>query len=143
MERALRIPGLLHGRCSMVSGMAGAAIFRPLNDMMGDPNLDDYRTAATAANGARSSLEAVETVRVLERQADNVVAEARAVLGAMPRAVDQAILGALRGAFADGAPIHLAWEETADAGAAITCDISVENGRVRIVVRSADGTNYL
>ena len=92
--------------------MPAAVIAAPLTAMMSDPTSQDYQDAVNAVNAAANVQDAVVRSGVLGAHAA-VVAETRAVLSALPQAIDQAIMVALRSAMARSLPVRVTWIEDA------------------------------
>ena len=121
--------------------MAAALILSPLNRLLGSPDAQDYGLARAAAGGAGSVREAVEAVGVLDQLPEDVRADARAELDALPPDVDRQILESLRGAFDRGSPIELTWSEVG-AGTPISHNMTEAAGRVRIEIVAPDGRHF-
>jgi hypothetical protein len=125
--------------------MAAVVILRELSDMLADPEGEAYANAQAAVEAADTVRDAVEAVGILEERTDEIVPEARAVLDAIPAAVDEAIIAALESAFERGVPVVLDWFE----GERGTVEVHVSeerhrNGvRVRIVIVAPDGRTFL
>jgi len=105
---------LLHAkwRLTIVRFMPAAVIAAPLTAMMSDPTSQDYQTAVNAVNAAANVHDAVVRSGVLGPHPD-VVTETRAVLSALPPAIDQAIMVALKSAMARSLPVRVTWIEDA------------------------------
>jgi hypothetical protein len=93
--------------------MPAAVIVAPLNQMLSDPTAQAYRDAAAVVRGAGSVQDAVRAVGVLRGFEAAVATEAEAVLGALPPAIDRAIMTALGSALDRGIPVTLTWIEDA------------------------------
>lgn len=120
--------------------MIGIAFTKVLNDALGDPTSTDYERAQQSSAQAERIIDSVEDLGILNRlDSPSEIAEARAVLGAIPPAVDRAILGALRSAFERQAPVRVAWVQ----GEGIEVQISEQSlddvVGVHIVFRSPPG----
>jgi hypothetical protein len=84
-----------------------------LNDILRDASRDEYANAQSVVEAADTVREAVESAGVLERlSSDRGRVEARAVLAAIPPAVDEAIIAALENAFERRLPVEVSWLET-------------------------------
>ncbi len=114
--------------------MAMAVILGPVNGMLADASSSDYATVQAAVAAAGTVTGAVEALGVLETQTDEVVVEARAVLEALPAAVDDAVMAALENAFARGLPVVLAWvqEDSATIAVRVSEEPDADNGVVRV-----------
>jgi hypothetical protein len=114
--------------------MAMAVILGPVNGMLADASSSDYATVQAAVAAAETVTGAVEALGVLETQTDEVVVEARAVLEALPAAVDEAVMAALENAFARGLPVVLAWvqEDSATIAVRVSEEPDADNGVVRV-----------
>lgn len=91
-----------------------AVILGPVNGMLADASSPDYANVQAVVARAETVTGAVEALGVLDTQTEEVVAEARAVLQALPAAVDEAVMAALENAFARGLPVVLAWVQADD-----------------------------
>src|ERR1700728_16158 len=122
--------------------MSAALMLTGLNRMLEDSSLEGYATVEAAADAVR---DAVEGIGILDTLEPDVALEARAVLDAIPPAVDEAIIAALENAFERGVPVVLEWVE-AD-GDSIEVGVSEERHRddvrVRIALVSPDGATFL
>ena len=125
--------------------MAAAGMLPGLNRMLEDADLEAYADIEAAVEDADTVRDAVESIGVLDTLDVDVAEEARAVLDAIPPAVDEAIIAALENAFERGVSVVLEWVE-GDRGA-IEVHISEEphgnRVRVRIAVVSPDGATVL
>ena len=120
--------------------MIGIVFIDVLNSVLGDPTLAEYENARIAVAQAGRVQDAVEATDILD-QLDNPaeVAEARAVLGAIPPAVDQAILGALGNAFERQVPVSVAWLEGERIEVQVSEQVIGTGTRVRIAFMSPPG----
>ena len=91
--------------------MPAAVVLSPLNQVLRDPTSQEYRSAVAAVEGSDTVHDAVLATGVLEQFEDQVVTEARAVLGVIPPAIDDVILAALGSAFGRELPVTLTWIE--------------------------------
>ena len=126
--------------------MAAVVFLGNLNDMLADADADDYTTVRAAVEAAETVRDAVERVGILDLHPDpEVVVEARAVLDAIPTAIDAAILAAVENAFERGVPVALEWVPV-DSGA-IEVRLSEEpygdGVRVHIGFVSPNGNTFL
>jgi len=81
--------------------------------MLGDATRDDYANVQAVVEAADTVEEAVESAGILDRlSSDEGRVEARAVLAAIPPAVDRAIIAALQNAFERRLPVELTWVRT-------------------------------
>ncbi len=110
-----------------------------LNQVLGGSDTVAYERAQTALADASSVREAVEGAGVLERMTDEQVAEAQAVMAALPRGVEMAILGAVSAGFERRAPIGVEWQR----GAEISVTIREEDDTVRVVLTTPNGQDFL
>ena len=125
--------------------MAAVVVLGNLSDMLADVDAADYNAVRSAVQSAQTVRDAVETVGILGQHTDPVVIEARAVLEAIPAAVNAAILAALGSAFERGVPVALEWVQV-DSGT-IEVRLSEEphrdGVRVRIAFVSPDGRTFV
>ena len=110
-----------------------------LNEVLGDTNAEAYGRAQAATSSASSVREAVEGMGILERLKDAEVAEAQAVMAALPRAVELAILGATSAGFERRVPIGIEWHR----GDAISVNVREEATEVHIVLTTPNGQDFL
>lgn len=111
-----------------------AVILGPVNGMLADASSPDYANVQAVVAGAETVTGAVEALGVLDTQTEEVVAEARAVLQALPAAVDEAVMAALENAFARGLPVVLAWVQADSATIAVRIseEPDADNGAIRV-----------
>jgi hypothetical protein len=125
--------------------MSATLMLPGLNRMLEDSALEAYATVEAAVEAADTVRDAVEGIGILDTLEPDVAVEARAVLDAIPPAVDEAIIAALENAFERGVPVVLEWVE-ADSES-IEVGISEERHRdevrVRIAIVSPDGSTFL
>ena len=125
--------------------MAAIVVLEGLSDMLADADADDYATVRTAVQAAETVRDAVERVGILDQHLEPVVIEARAVLDAIPTAVDAAIIAALEDAFERGVPVALEWLPVD--GATIEIRLSEEphgdGVRLRIGFVSPNGNTFI
>jgi hypothetical protein len=76
---------------------------------------------------------------ILERMNEAEEAEARAVMGALPRAVELAILGAASAGFERQDPIRVEWQR----GEEISVRVAEERNGVRIILTTPNGQDFL
>jgi hypothetical protein len=121
--------------------MVGLMMETKINQLLAREDLGAYRNGQEAVSGAASVRQAVERANILDGFTAEEAVEARAVLDALPRAVDTAILAALGAAFARDAPGRFEWHE----GAFIELRVWEEptGGRVRIVLVSPQGQTFV
>jgi hypothetical protein len=93
--------------------MVGLMMTTQINQLLARDDLTAYGNAKQAVSTATSVREAVERAGILNGFTPAQAAEARAVLTALPRSVDAAILAALRSAFDRDAPGLFEWHEGA------------------------------
>ena len=91
--------------------MPAAVVLFPLNQMMSDPSSQEYRNVVAAVEETATVHEAVVATGILGQFEAEVVTEARAVLDAIPPAIDEAIMAALGSAFGREVPVVLTWIE--------------------------------
>jgi hypothetical protein len=122
-----------------MGGMLPAA-----NAILADPTKPDYANAATVVAQATSCQDAVNRLRLLEGQSPQAVREADAVFAAMPTAVDQGILHALRAGFGRKSPMKLHWDEDTSGGKpAVAHSVHEQDDWVHIHVIAPDGQRFL
>ena len=125
--------------------MVGLEFPAILNDILRDASRDEYANAQSVVEAADTVQEAVESAGVLERlNSEDGRVEARAVLAAIPPAVDAAIIAALESAFERRLPVEVRWLRTEVE--TIEARISEEPYRdgqlVRIVFVCRDGATF-
>jgi hypothetical protein len=125
------------------ANVVGAVMLPRLNEILGDTVGGPYANAQSVLDAADTVRDAVEGVGVLDGLEPELVTEARAVLDAIPAAVDEAILAALESAFERGVPVALEWVQ----GDAIEVRVYEEphrtTERVRIVFVSPPGHAFV
>jgi hypothetical protein len=125
--------------------MVAAGMLPGLNRMLESADLEAYADIEAAVEDADSVRDAVEAIGILDALEADVAEEARAVLGAIPPAVDEAIIAGLESAFERGVSVVLEWVE----GERGTIEVHVSEEphrggvRVRIAVVSPDGATFL
>ena len=82
--------------------MAAAGMLPVLNRMLEDAEVEAYADVEAAVDAADTVRDAVESLGILDELEPDVAEEARAVLDAIPPAVDEAIIAALENAFEHG-----------------------------------------
>src|SRR5579863_6784172 len=93
--------------------MVGMELPALLNEILGDVTREEYANAQGVVEASDTVLDAVEAAGVLDRlDSDGGRVEARAVLGAIPPAVDEAIIAALESAFERQLPVEVVWVES-------------------------------
>ena len=112
-----------------------------INELLARDDLTAYGNAQQAVSAAASVRDAVDRTGILAGFTPVQAAEARAVLDALPRSVDAAILAALRSAFDRDAAGLFEWHE----GAFIELRTWEEpgTGRLRIVLVSPPGQHFV
>lgn len=125
--------------------MVGLEFPAILNEVLGDATREEYANAQSVVEAADTVHAAVDSAGVLDRlSSDRGRVEARAVLAAIPPAVDEAIMAALENAFARRLPVEVSWLETDIE--TIEARISEEpyrNGRLlRITFVCRDGATF-
>lgn len=128
--------------------MAMAVILQPANALLAVPGSTAYRDAASAvaqATSCRDALRRLGLLALLDAEPPHVAQEAAAVFAAMPTAVDQAILGALRAGFARGASMKLVWEEVDASGGEPTVAhrVDEQDEWIYVYVIAPDGGEFL
>jgi hypothetical protein len=125
--------------------VAAAVVFSHLNEVLGDTTLEEYAQAQAAVEAADTVRDALEAFGAIDELTDREAAEARAVLDALPAAVDEAIIAAVENAFERQVPLVLEWVERADGP--IEVRVSEEphrdGVRVRIKFVSPDGATFV
>jgi hypothetical protein len=125
--------------------MVASGMLPGLNRMLEDADLAAYADVEAAVESADTVRDAVEAIGILDALEADVADEARAVLDAIPPAVDEAIIAALENAFERGVSVILEWVE----GERGTIEVHVSEEeyrggvRVRLVVVSPDGATFL
>jgi hypothetical protein len=120
--------------------MVGLMITTRINELLAGDDLNAYRNGHQAVSGAASVRDAVERTAILDGFTQEQATEARAVLDALPPAIDAAILAALGSAFARDAPALFEWHE----GAFIELRTWEEpGGRLRMVLVSPQGQEFV
>lgn len=130
----------------MVREMVGLEFPALLNEHLGDATRDEYANAQSVVEAADTVREAVESAGVLDRlSSDDGRVEARAVLAAIPPAVDAAIIAALESAFERGLPIEVIWLETdVETIEARISEEPYRNGQlIRITFVCRDGATFI
>ena len=95
----------------------------------------------SAVEGATTVREAVENGNLLDGFPDDIQAEARAVLDALPDDVNRGVLEALRGAFENGTAVEVFWDENRT-DATISHRVATEPERVTITLVTPHGRNF-
>jgi hypothetical protein len=127
----------------MVKPMPAAApVTHKANQILDGTDLTAQEAAHEAVIGAHTVREAVERVRLLEGMDDPIVTEALAVLEGLPRAVDGALLAALKSALERRIPVGLEWEEGDIMGLRIN-EVGDGAGHVDIVVITPHGRHFV
>jgi hypothetical protein len=122
-----------------MGGMLPAA-----NAILADPTGPDYANAATVVTQATSCQDAVDRLGLLEGQSPQAVREAEAVFAAMPTAVDQGILHALRVGFGSKSPMKLHWVEDKSGGKpTVAHRVDQQDDWVHVHVTAPDGQQFL
>jgi hypothetical protein len=123
--------------------MAASAMIPALNTMLGGGNRTAYESARSALADADSVQDALEAIGILDDLDDDVAVEARAVLGAIPVAVDESIIAALESAFERDVPALIEWVEGDSLAVMISEEPHGDDIRVRIVFVAPDGSTFL
>jgi hypothetical protein len=120
-------------------------MFPGLNDLLADAGHEDYANVQAAVEAAERVRDAVEAVGILETLEEDVAFEARAVLDAIPAAVDDVIIAALESAFERGATVFLDWleDESRPFEVRISEEPHGDTVQVRIVFVSPNGRTFL
>ena len=119
--------------------MPAAVILESLSEMLSDPTSQAYLDIAAAVESADSVGEALLGSGVLAALEGDVTTEANAVAGAIPPAVDEAIMGALESAFERAVPVSVGWTQ----GERISVSVSEQPSGVSIQLSSPDGRTYV
>ena len=125
--------------------MAAAGMLPVLNRMLEDADLEAYADIEAAVEAADTVRDAVESLGILDALEPDVAEEARAVLDAIPPAVDKAIIATLENALEHRHHVALEWVE-GDHGMIevhISEEATRDGIRVRIAVVSPDGATFL
>jgi hypothetical protein len=126
--------------------MVGLEFPSLLNEILGDVLGDEYANAQAVVEASDTVLDAVESTGVLDRlDSDEGRAEARAVLEAIPPAVDEAIIAALESAFERRLPVEVVWipSEFETIEAHISEDPYDDGRLVRIGFVCPDGATFV
>jgi hypothetical protein len=124
--------------------MVGAIMIPHLNSFLDKSDLEVYGMAGVAVQTSGTVREAIVAVGGIDNLDDDaLVAEANAVLDALPAEVDRQIMDALASAFARELPIHLSWELGDSFAVRITEEPHEGDTRVHIVFVSPDGRTLL
>jgi hypothetical protein len=118
-------------------------VLRPLNQMLSDPTTQAYRDAAAAVEAAASVRDAVSSIGVLDAFEPAIVAEAQAVLGAIPPAINEAIIAALSSAFERQLPVSVAWLEDPKIAVRVWEQPQADGFLVNILVLSPNGQTFV
>jgi hypothetical protein len=126
--------------------MVGLEFPSLLNEVLGDVTREEYANAQAVVEASDTVLDAVEASGVLDRlDSDEGRVEARAVLDAIPPAVDEAIIAALESAFERRLPVEVVWVpsdfETIEAR--ISEDPYEDGQLVRIAFVCPDGATFV
>lgn len=119
--------------------MIGDVMMGHLNAALGGSNAEAYGRAQEVVVGASAVREAVEGLGILGRMTEAEVVEAEAVMRALPRAVELAILGAANAGFERHLPIGVEWQR----GAEISVRIREDRNEVRIILTTPNGQEFL
>jgi hypothetical protein len=126
--------------------MVGLELPALLNEILGDAAGAGYADAQAIVEASDTVLDAVESAGVLDRlETDDGRVEARAVLDAIPPAVDEAIIAALESAFERRLPVEVVWTESeSDLIEARISEDPPDDGRlVRIEFVCPDGATFV
>ena len=126
--------------------MVGLEFPSLLTEMLGDVTREEYANAQAVVEAADTVLDAVEAAGVLDRlNSDEGRVEARAVLDAIPPAVDEAIIAALESAFERRLPVEVVWIESEfeTIEARISEDPYHDGPLVRIAIVCPDGATFI
>ena len=126
--------------------MVGLELPSLLTEMLGDVTREEYANAQAVVEASDTVLDAVEAAGVLDRlDSDEGRVEARAVLDAIPPAVDEAIIAALDSAFERRLPVEVVWipSEFEAIEARISEDPYDDARLVRIAFVCPDGATFI
>ena len=126
--------------------MVGLELPSLLNEMLGDVTREEYANAQAVVEASDTVRDAVEAAGVLDRlDSDEVRVEARAVLDAIPPAVDEAIIAALESAFERRLPVEMVWipSEFETIEARVSEDPYDDARLVRIAFVCPDGATFI
>ena len=126
--------------------MVGLELPSLLNEILGDVTREEYANAQAVVEASDTVLDAVESAGVLDRlESDDARVEARAVLDAIPPAVDEAIIAALESAFERRLPVEVVWvpSEFETIEARISEDPYRDGRLVRIAFVCPDGAIFV
>jgi hypothetical protein len=126
--------------------MVGLEFPSLLNEILGDVSREEYANAQAVVEASDTVLDAVEATGVLDRlDSDEGRVEARAVLDAIPPAVDEAIIAALESAFERRLPVEIVWipSEFETIEARVSEDPYGDGQFVRIAFVCPDGVTFM
>ncbi|HEY3843260.1 MAG TPA: hypothetical protein VGL48_08405 [Acidimicrobiales bacterium] len=121
---------------------AAAPVTQKANQILNGSDPMAQEAAHEAVIGAHSVREAVERVGLLVGMEDPIVGEALAVLEGLPRAIDAALLAALKSSLERRIPVSLEWEEGEVMGLRMK-EVGDGAGRVDIVVITPHGRHFV
>ncbi len=129
----------------MVRPMAASGMLPGLNRMLEAADRNAYADVEAAVEAADTVSDAIETIGILDSLEPDVAEEARAVLEAIPPAVDESIIAALENAFERGVPVVLEWieGERGSIEVLISEEAHGHGTRVRIALFSPDGATFV
>jgi hypothetical protein len=126
--------------------MVGLEFPALLNEVLGDASSDEYGRAQSVVEAADTVEEAVEAAGLVDRlDTEEGRVEARAVLAAIPPAVDEAIIAALENAFERRLPVEVIWipSETETIEVRISEDPYGDGQLIRIAFVCPDGATFI
>lgn len=126
--------------------MVGLEFSSLLNGILGDVTRDEYASAQSIVEAADTVRDAVEASGVLDQlDSDAGRVEARAVLDAIPPALDEAIIAALESAFEYRMPVEVRWvrSETDMIEVRISEEPYGDGQRIHIAFVSPPGQTFL
>lgn len=126
--------------------MVGVEFAARLNDILGNPDGEEYAAAQATVEASDNVREAIESSGVLDRlETDDGRAEARAVFELMPSVLDEAILATLENAFERRVPVEVKWTRSDDEliEVRVAEETHRDGQRVRITLVSPEGGWFL
>jgi hypothetical protein len=122
--------------------MPGAAPARQkANQLFDVTNRDLNERARRAVRSASTVAEAAESANLYEEMDEAIENEVRLVLAALPEAIDQALLGAVRSGLERGITVAVDWEEGSPVALRIA-EVDGDDPRLDIVVITPHGDEY-
>jgi hypothetical protein len=115
---------------------------RKANYTVGGSAPEAQAQALQAVEAASSVADVIAALQFFDDMEDAIATEANAVLAAIPGAIDQALLGALRSALGRNLPVSFSWQEEDVIGVRIT-ESTDGGGEVSITLITPHGTTFV